>query len=112
VRVTASFSRLLSLPGIWVRKVAFLPDKVVVTVALRRRLLVCPLCDYTTRSREDTRHVESLWRHLDLGIWQLEVRARLRRLRCPVHGVRVEGVPFARAGAHFTRDFEDLVGFL
>jgi transposase len=40
------------------------------------------------------------------------VRARLRRLDCPTHGVRVEGVPFARPGARFTRDFEDLVGFL
>jgi hypothetical protein len=47
--------------------------------------------------------VPSGWRHLDLGTWQLEVRAALRRLRCPTHGVVVEGVPFARPGAHLTR---------
>ena len=33
-------------------------------------------------------------------------------LTCPDHGVRTEGVPFARAGSRHTRDLEDLVGFL
>ncbi len=112
MRVTAAFSRLLRLPGIWVRQVSFEADRVAVTVALRRWRLVCPDCGYTTRSRHDTRPVDSTWRHLDLGVWRLEVRARLRRLVCPTHGVRTEGVPFARAGSRFTRDFEDLVGFL
>lgn len=112
MRVTAAFSRLLALPGVWVRHVAFEADRVVVTVALRRWRLACPACGYTTWSRHDTRPVDSVWRHLDLGVWRLEVRARLRRLDCPTHGVRVEGVPFARGGSRFTRDFEDLVGFL
>ena len=52
------------------------------------------------------------WRHLDFGRWQVQLRAGLRRLCCPTHGVRVEAVPFARAGAGFSRDFEDLVAFL
>ena len=42
----------------------------------------------------------------------MEVHARLRRLRCPEHGALVEGVPFARDGARFTADFEDLVAWL
>ena len=112
MRVTAAFSRLLRLDGIWVRHVAFGPDVVVVTVALRRRRFSCPHCDYTAAGRYDTRSVDSIWRHLDLGVWRLVVRARLRRLRCPAHGVLTEAVPFARAGSHFTRDFEDLVGYL
>ena len=49
---------------------------------------------------------------MDLGVWRLEVRCRLRRLRCPEHGVLVEAVPFARPGARFTRDFEGLVAWL
>ncbi len=106
MRVTSAFSRLLDLPGVWVRSVCFEPDRVVVTVALRRRRLHCPRCSYSTRHRENEQHHDSVWRHLDLGVWRLEVRARLRRLRCPEHGVHVEGVPFARHGAHFTRDFE------
>jgi len=36
----------------------------------------------------------------------------LRRLRCPVHGVVVEAVPFARPGAHLTRDLDDLLAWL
>ncbi len=58
------------------------------------------------------RPVDSDWRHLDLGVWRLEVRARLRRLVCPQHGVRVEGVPFARHGSGLTRDFEHLAAWL
>jgi transposase len=112
MRVTAAFSRLLDLPGIWVRQVVFRPDRVVVTVVLRRKKLVCPKCSFSTMARENEQHHDSVWRHLDLGIWRLEVRARLRRLRCPEHGVHVEGVPFARDGARFTRDFENLVAWL
>jgi len=112
VRVTTAFSRLLRLPGVWVRHVAFEPDRVVVTVALRRRLLVCPDCEFSTAFRYDRRPVASVWRHLDVGAWRLEVRAELRRLVCPTHGVRREAVPFARAGSYHTRDFEDLVGWL
>jgi transposase len=112
VRVTSAFSRLLDLPGVWVRSVSFEPDRVLVTVALRPRRLRCPECSYSTRHRENKQHHDSVWRHLDLGVWRLEVCARLRRLRCPEHGVRVEGVPFARQGARFTRDFENLVAWL
>jgi len=112
MRVTSAFSRLLDLPGVWVTQVVFEPERVLVTVVLRRRRLRCPKCSYCTRHRENRQHHDSVWRHLDLGRWRLEVHARLRRLRCPEHGVHVEGVPFARDGARFTRDFEQLVAWL
>ena len=112
MRVTSAFCRLLRLEGTWVREVSFEEAKVIVKVALKRKKLVCPEWGYETRSRYDTRPVLSRWRHLDLGAWGLEVVAELRRLACPAHGVVTEGVPFARRHARFTRDFEDLVGFL
>lgn len=112
VRVTTAFNRLLALPGITVSDVSLGTGVVTVTVALRRRRLRCPRCDYSTRARHDTRPAASSWRGLDLCRWQVIVRAELRRLDCPTHGVLTEGVPFARAGARFTRDFEDLVPFL
>jgi transposase len=112
VRVTAALCRLLRLPGVHVRAVVFEPDRLIVVVALRRRRLACPLCEYATPHRHDLRRVQSDWRHLDLGVWRLEIRATLRRLVCPEHGVRVEGVPFARHGSDFTRDFEMLVAWL
>lgn len=112
MRVTAAFSRLLHLPGVWVREVSLDRDSVVVSVALRRRRLRCPECAYTTAARYDRRPVASSWRHLDLAAWKVELRAELRRLACPAHGVRVEAVPFARVGSRFSADFEDLVGWL
>ncbi len=112
MRVTTAFKRLLDLPGVHVSEVDIGTDTVVVTVGLRRRRLECPECGFSTRARYDQRPVDSRWRHLDLGVWRLEVRARLRRVRCPVHGVRTEGVPFARCDATFTADFEALVAWL
>jgi transposase len=113
VRVTTAFKRLLRLDGVNVTGVEFGTGAVVVTVALRRRRLVCPLCGYQTAAAyEIERRDVSRWRHLDLGTWRLEIRAELRRLRCPTHGVRVEAVPFARHGSGFTGDFEALVAWL
>lgn len=112
MRVTTAFKRLLRLEGVNVTSVVFGINVITVTVALRRRRLVCPHCGYRTRFRYDTRREPSSWRHLDLGVWRVEVQATLRRLGCPTHGVVVEGVPFARPGAHLTRDFDDLLAWL
>ena len=112
MRVTTAFKRLLRLDGVHVTDVEFLASVVRVTITLRRRRLVCGHCGYKTRFRYDTRPVASTWRHLDLGVWHVELRATLRRLRCPTHGVVVEGVPFARPGAKLTRDFDDLLAWL
>jgi transposase len=85
---------------------------VALDVALRRRRLVCPSCSFTTSRRYDRRDVDSSWRHLDLGGRVCWLRMRRRRLACPEHGVITEAVPFARPGARFTTDFEDLVVWL
>lgn len=112
MRATTAFKRLLRLRGVNVTGVEWLAGVVMVTVMLRRRRLVCPHCGFTTSVCHDVRPGMSRWRHLDLGTWRVEIQARLRRLRCPTHGVVVEGVPFARPGAHLTTDFDDLLAWL
>ena len=112
MRATTLLRRLLDLPGIAVRGVSLADGALVIDVVLRRRRLACPLCGYTTRGRYDTRPVWSSWRHLDFGTAVVTVRAGLRRLACPVHGVLVEAVPFARHRSGFTRDLEDVAAFL
>jgi len=84
VRATAAFKRLVRLDDVNVTAVDFLATMVVVTVALRRRRLVCPHCSYKTRWRYDTRSVDSRWRHLDLGTWRLEGGAGRRRHDCGI----------------------------
>jgi len=115
VRATTLLNKLLDLPGITTSGVSFSPEDpnvMVVDVVLTRRKLVCPHCGHATRSRYDTRPVWSWWRHLDFGRFRVEVRAGLRRLACPEHGVVVEAVPFARHRSRFTRDFEDVTAYL
>jgi transposase len=116
VRATTLLNRVLDLPGVTVVEVdadtLLGSGEVVVRVATRSRRMSCPHCSFQTRQRYDRRCVDSRWRHLDLGGRRLVLRMRRRRLTCPDHGVVTEAVPFARPGAGFTRDFEDLVVWL
>jgi transposase len=110
VRATTAFNKLLRLPGATVNEVRFGAEGVVVGVRLRRRRRVCSGCGQIVGATHDT--ATRRWRHLDLGGTRCYLEAELRRVKCPDCGVRVEAVPFARAGARHTRDFEDVVAFL
>ncbi len=109
MRVTTAFNRLLALQGARVIDVLFGPDGVTVRVALRRRRAMCSACGQVCRRVHD--RASRRWRHLDLAGQRCQLEYELRRVRCPDCGVRVEAVPWARAGARHTRDFEDLVAF-
>jgi transposase len=112
VRVTTAFNRLLRLAGAAVIDVSFGGEGVIVTVRLRRRRRVCSRCGQTGRQLEIHDHRVKRWRHLDLGANRCIIECGLRRLRCPDCGVHLEAVPWARADAHHTRDFEDVVAWL
>jgi len=110
VRVTTAFNRLLALPGARVTDVLFGADGVSVRVALTRRRAACSACGQLCARVHD--RALRRWRHLDLGGQRCHVEYEMRRVRCRDCGVRVEAVPWARAGARHTRDFEDLAAFL
>ena len=107
MRVTTAFNRMLALPGAWVRDVAFGAEGVIVTVVLRAERPVC--CGCGARGLGIKEYREKRWRHLDLGASRCEIECLLRRVYCPGCGDVYEAVPWARAGAPYTRDFEDVV---
>jgi transposase len=112
VRVTTAFNRLLRLPGAAVIDVGFGGEGVIVIVRLRRRRRVCSVCGQTGRHLEIHDRRVKRWRHLDLGSSRCVIESELRLLRCSDCGVHLEAVPWARPGAHHTRDFEDVVAWL
>lgn len=112
MRVTTAFNRLLRVPGASVRSVSFEREGVVVGLRQRRRRLVCPRCGVIARAGYDLRR-RRRWRHLDLGSTRLFLECDLRRFPCPgCAKVVTEAVAWARPGARFTRDFEDVVCWL
>ena len=112
MRVTTAFKRLLGLSGASVIDVSFTAEGVLVTVRLRRRRRVCSICGQIGRQLQVHDRRLKRWRHLDLGASRCWIECELRRLRCRDCGVRSEPVPWARAGARHTRDFEDTVAWL
>ncbi|MGI8305801.1 ISL3 family transposase [Saccharopolyspora hattusasensis] len=53
--------------------------------------------------------VDKTWRHLDFFQHKAFLHARVPRVRCTEHGVRLVAVPWARPGSGFTMLFEALV---
>ena len=87
--------------------------RVIVTVRLRRRRRVCARCGQTGPGLVIRDRRVKRWRHLDLGATRCVIECELRLLRCPdCRIVRAEPVPWARPGAHHTRDFDDVVAWL
>ena len=110
MRATTALNRMLRLPGAWVTDLSFSDEGVIVTVRLRRRRRVCSGCGQVGGQIHGRR--VKRWRHLDLGSCRCVIECELRRLWCRDCGARFEAVPWARPGARYTRDFEDVVAWL
>ncbi len=74
----------------------------------RRR---CGQCD-KRRPGYDQGEGRRRWRALDLGFIQAVLEADAPRVNCPMHGVVVAAVPWARHAAGHTRAFDDQVAWL
>lgn len=110
VRATTAFKRLLRLPGASIIDIGFGREGVI--VGLRRRRRVCSRCGQTGSHLQIHDRRIKRWRHLDLGSTRCVIECELRRLCCRDCGVHLEAVPWARADAHHTRDFEDVLAWL
>lgn len=77
--------------------------------ASRRRR--CGQCDKRCKGY-DQGEGRRRWRALDLGFIQAVLEADAPRVNCPVHGVVVAAVPWARHAAGHTRAFDDQVAWL
>lgn len=110
MRATTAFNKMLAIPGAHVTGVVFTPAGIVVDLVRRAKRLRCP-CGWSTRAVYD--RSRRSWRGLDLGASKVFLRAEIRRLSCRrCARVVTEQVPWARPGARFTRDFEDVVTWL
>jgi transposase len=73
----------------------------------RGAVFSCPECAVEGCAVHDTE--TKTWRHLDFFEHQAYLTARVPRVRCAEHGVRLVVVPWARPGSGFTVLFEALV---
>jgi transposase len=88
----------------------FKDDGIEIDVAPTTRVPYCSACQRRARRVYD--HRDRTWRHLDFAGMAVTLRYRQRRVDCRAcGGVRAELVPWADAGARFTRDFEDQAAY-
>jgi len=115
MRIVNVFRRLLGLQGLRVTRFEFRSDALVLFLdveSLRPHTLVCGRCRRRHRGGAYDTSPPRLWRHMDLGPWEIYLRSRLRRFRCRrCEMVVTEAPPWAEHASSFTRDFEDVVSF-
>jgi transposase len=102
--------RLLGVRGMRVRGAHLERGDLVVDVLPPRGKSRCGVCGRPSPRYDSC--PPRLWRHLALGRTRIWLRYAPRRVQCPVHGVRVEQVPWAAHDSHFTREFEEMVAWL
>lgn len=112
--ITSVFRRLLSLQGTRVLGVEFFPTAMMICVDVSptRRNPTCSRCGrrHAVGTYDSERRI---WRHVDLGPWEIYLRYRIRRFLCPhCKAVVTEIVPWAEFASAFSRDFEDVASFL
>lgn len=86
-------------------------ERIVVSVRpYKREQRRCPVCGRACDFYDmANRGAPRLWRAMDLARSACYLEYAPCRVRCPEHGVRTEAVPWARHGARFTRDFDDMM---
>ncbi len=117
MRTTRVWRRLLGAEHTVIESVGLEPDGrggEVLVAQVRAKAGVAFRCSRCGRRCPgyDTEQQPRRWRGLDWGTTRVYLQATMRRVSCPVHGVVVAAVPWARAGSRFTSAFEDTVAWL
>jgi transposase len=102
--------RLLGVKALVVRGAQFEPHGVEVEVRPRQRRARCGECGRPSPGYDTS--ASRLWRHLSLGRTAFWLRYAPRRVLCREHGVKVERVPWAAHGSHFTYEFDEMTAWL
>lgn len=106
---------VLGLEKTVIEDVWFEEAEQVVVAAVRpvaRQRGRCGRCRRRCRGYDQGRGERRRWRGLDLGTIQTWLEADSVRVECPVHGVVVAQVPWARHDAGHTYAFDDQVAWL
>jgi transposase len=114
VRNARLWAGLLGIEQACIEKIEYDEDEQLLVAhvrpyATRRRR--CGQCDKRCKGY-DQGEGRRRWRALDLGVIQAVLEADAPRVKCPVHGVVVAAVPWARHAAGHTRAFDDQVAWL
>jgi transposase len=110
VGVEELLRRLLGVKTLVVRGAQFEPHGVEVEVRPRQRRARCGECGRPSPGYDTS--ASRLWRHLSLGRTAFWLRYAPRRVLCREHGVKVERVPWAAHGSHFTYEFDEMTAWL
>lgn len=114
MQIRKVFQHLLRLQGVRVTNVEFHVDAYVifVDVLATGRGRACSRCHRRSMAGVYDSKSGRLWRHLDLGPWEVYLRATTHRFECRhCRAVVTEELPWTELGSAFTRDFEDLVAY-
>lgn len=82
------------------------PARMEIVMEHDRVDLRCPACGEQCPGYDS---VEKRWRHLNFFQYRCELVAKVPRVKCPEHGVRMSEVPWAKAESGFTLLFEAMV---
>jgi transposase len=104
---------IINLQGAVIVDIRIDRDRGAVVIRARRRSNAAACCSTCNRVMGgEHKLVLCTWRHLDLMRCRSYVEAEIRQGRCPVHGRRLERVPWAIPGAEHTRAFDEMVANL
>lgn len=112
MRVTRLLNLLLQVQGLFAKGISIGEKGITIDVQPRNRV---PRCSGCGRKVHGGFHSVKLrrWRHLGACGMRVYFRYAIRKVRCPrCKKVRVETVPWARAGSRFSHAFENVVAWL